>query len=171
MSSQALTLNPILPPTQVLSHLHTGQLLRVDAPRGSALIICHRHHAEIAGPGAAVGGLLDIDCRRVIPIGRVALIRPDSHAERKKAFQLRQGWIQSTQKVAQHPVPLKRAKAILKMLERYCGVEATEQLPEDVLAQLVGVLPQTIVMARKVRQQRDRVKFEANEKIEQLAQK
>jgi len=26
------------------------------------LILCKRYHAELVGPGAAVGGLLDIDC-------------------------------------------------------------------------------------------------------------
>jgi hypothetical protein len=157
MSSQALTLNPILPPTQVLSQLHTGQLLRVDAAHGSILIVCHRHHAEIVGPGAAVGGILDIDCRRVIPIGRVSLACPESHEERKKAFLLRQKWIHITQKVAAHPVPLKRAKAILTLLEQYCGLETTEQLPEDVLGQLVGVLPQTMVVARKDRRRTEQL--------------
>ncbi|MBD2577045.1 hypothetical protein H6G50_05045 [Oscillatoria sp. FACHB-1406] len=150
MFSQALSRSTILPPTQVLSQLHSGQLLRVDATRGNAIIVCHRHHAEIAGPGSAVGGLLDIDCRRAIPIGQIALTHPESHEERRKAFQMRQRWIKSTQKVAENPVPLQRGELILRMLERYCGVEAIAQLPDDVIAQLVGVLPETIVMARKV---------------------
>ncbi|MBE9114873.1 hypothetical protein IQ249_03080 [Lusitaniella coriacea LEGE 07157] len=149
MSSNALTLHPILPPTQVLSHLHSGQLLRIDAPRGSAMIICHRHHAEIAGPGAAIGGVLDIDCYRAIPIGKVALVYPESAMERREAFLVRHQWIESTQRVANYPVPLQRATIILKMLRKYCGAEAFSYLPDDAIAQLVGVLPQTIVTARK----------------------
>ncbi|MDY6782901.1 MAG: hypothetical protein SW833_10200 [Cyanobacteriota bacterium] len=151
MSSQALTLNPILPPPQILSQLRSGQLLRIEGKSGTALLICHRHHTEIAGPGAAVGGLLDLNCRRVIPVGKVALLGTESHEERKKAFVLRQRWIQKTHQVASFPVPLKRAKTILMMLERYCGSEATTELPDDVLGQLVGVLPKTMAVARQVR--------------------
>ena len=151
MFSQALTPNAILPPPQILSQLHSGQLLRIEGKDGTALLVCHRHHTEIAGPGAAVGGLLDLDCRRVIPIGKVALVGTQSHEERRKAFLLRQRWIQRTHKAASEPVPLKRATTILMMLERYCGVEATAQLPDDILGQLVGVLPKTMAMARQVR--------------------
>lgn len=150
MSDRALSLNVVLAPTQVLSQLHTGQLLKVSGAKGSVLIVCHRHHAEIAGPGAAVGGVLDIDCRRAIPVGKIALTNPQSPQEKRAAFLARQQWISSTQKVSNDPVPLRRAVTILRMLERYCGKQATAQLPEDVVAQLVGVLPGTMLMARKI---------------------
>jgi len=154
MSDRSLSLNVILAPTQVLSQLHTGQLLKVSGTKGSALIVCHRHHAEIAGPGSAVGGLLDIDCRRAIPVGKIALAAPQSHSEKRSAFLTRQKWIGSTQRVANDPVPLRRAAIILRMLERYCGAKATAQLPEDVVGQLVGVLPGTVLMARQIARQK-----------------
>lgn len=150
MSDRALSLNVLLAPTQVLSQLHTGQLLKVNGAKGSVLIVCHRHHAEVAGPGSAVGGLLDIDCHRAIPVGRISLTAPQSPSEKRDAFLTRQQWISSTQQVSNDPVPLRRAVTILKMLERYCGQKATAQLSEDVVAQLVGVLPRTMLMARKI---------------------
>jgi hypothetical protein len=155
MSSQALSLNPILPPTQILSHLHSGQLLRIDAEKGRGVIVCHRHHAEIIGPGSAIGGLLDIDCRRIIAIGQVSLVYPESLAAKRNAFLTRQKWIASTHKIAKHPSPLERATILLRMLERYCGTEMTDQLPADVLAQVVGVLPSTMIAAMgSIQQQR-----------------
>lgn len=147
MSSQALSLNPLLPPTQILSHLHSGQLLRIDAQPGNGVIICHRHHADILGPGAAVGGLLDLDCRRIVTLGQVSLVYPDSLAEKRQAFQTRQKWIASTGKIAKHPSALQRATILLRMLERYCGTEATTQLPANVLSHIVGVLPSTMETA------------------------
>lgn len=147
MSSQALSLNPILPPTQILSHLHSGQLLRIDAQPGNGVIICHRHHADILGPGAAVGGLLDLDCRRLVTLGQVSLVYPASLAEKRQAFQTRQKWIASTRKIAKHPSALERATILLRMLERYCGLDATTQLPATVLCHIVGVLPSTMETA------------------------
>lgn len=152
MSSQALSLNPLLPPTQILSHLHSGQLLRIDAQPGNGVIICHRHHADILGPGAAVGGLLDLDCRRIVTLGQVSLVYPDSLVEKRQAFQKRQKWIASTRKIANHPSALQRATTLLRMLERYCGPTATAQLPAAILAQVVGVLPSTLETARTLRQ-------------------
>lgn len=149
MQDKALIRKPINQPTEILTHLHSGQLLRVYGPRGSALIICHMHHAELAGPGAAVGSIFDLDCRRAIPIGNPALVYPQTRAERQKAFALRQRWIGFTQKAMESHVPLRRAQSILILLERYFDSEGVIQIPDDVVAQLVGVLPKTIKLARR----------------------
>lgn len=150
MSNKALITNPIIKPTQLLTSLQSGQLLRITSPRSSAVIICHNHHADLAGPGAAVGGMLDIDCRRVIPIGNLGLQYPESNIDRQKAFTIRQRWIKAIQKVTVNPIPLQRAKILLVMLEKYCGLESLQNVPDEVLAQLVGVLPQTMTVARQV---------------------
>ncbi|MEC4982851.1 MAG: hypothetical protein SAJ37_13580 [Oscillatoria sp. PMC 1068.18] len=148
--NQALITNPIVKPTQLLTSLQSGQNLRITSPRGSAVIICHSHHADLAGPGAAVGGMLDTDCRRVIPIGKLALQYPEISSDRQKAFKIRQRWIQAIQKVTLNPMPLQRAKILLVMLEKYCGLVSLQNVPDEVLAQLVGVLPQTMTAARQV---------------------
>ena len=150
MPPQSLIRKPIIQPTEILSQLKSGQLLRVHGPRGSALIICHRHHAELAGPGSAVGGSFDIHCRRVIPIGRISLVYPESRTERKQAYARREQWIRHTQKAMESFVPLQRARAILILLARYSGTQIVHQLPDEVIADLVGVLPKTIRMARRM---------------------
>lgn len=76
--------------TQVLTQLSSGQILTIDSRCRGGLILCKRHHAEFAGYGAAVGGICDIDCNRIIPIGEVSLIHPESFLERQKAFKMRQ---------------------------------------------------------------------------------
>ncbi|MFW6358610.1 MAG: hypothetical protein ACOC0N_05265 [Chroococcales cyanobacterium] len=139
----------VLSPTQLLTNLQSGQLYQIRAPRGSFAIICHRHHAEIAGPGAAVGGALDLDCHRLIPVGTVALAYPESREERQQARLMRQKWLKATQKLMDNPVPLKRAILLLRGLEKYCGSIALNSLSDEVLAQLIGVLPKTMTMARQ----------------------
>ncbi|NJL01167.1 MAG: hypothetical protein HC910_11630 [Spirulinaceae cyanobacterium SM2_1_0] len=149
MSDRALSLNPIFSPTQVLGQLQSGQMFYVLASPGNALILCHPHHAEIVGPDAAVGGTLDLDCARIVPVGKVALTYPESFVKRRAAFVIRHKWISATQKAVDCPVPLKRARAITIMIAKYCGWMAVRNLEDEVLAQIVGVLPSTIATARR----------------------
>jgi hypothetical protein len=63
-----------------------NELLIVSPHRRNGLILFKRYHAEFAGPGAAVGGLIDRDCQRVLPIGNLSLISPESSEERQRAY-------------------------------------------------------------------------------------
>lgn len=149
MTELALVRRPIIEPTEILTQLQTGQLLKVNGKRGSAIIICHRHHGEIAGPGAVVGGAFDMDCSRVIPIGNISLVYPESRSERQKGYVLRQRWILFTQHAMKSYVPLQRAQTMLILLHKYFDSQLIDQLPDEVIAQLVGVLPKTISMVRQ----------------------
>ena len=151
MSNKFLLPQVALSSTQILTQLSSGQLLAIDSRRRGGLIICKRHHAEFAGPGSAVGGVCDIDCGRVIAIGDVALIYPESFQDRQKAFAIRQKWFGFTMKVMETSIPLKRAYAILYLLEKYFGQESVSPLSDEVIGQLVGVLPKTVKMARQAR--------------------
>lgn len=148
MSETSLILKALAQPTEILTQLQSGQLLRVEGQPGSALIICHRHYAELAGPGAAVGGVFDLDCSRVIPIGSPAIVYSETHLERIEAYRIRQRWMTLTQKAMASPVPLQRSHNILTVLHRFFGAEVCQQLPDEVIAQLVGVLPKTVQMVR-----------------------
>lgn len=128
---------------QILNQLHKGERLQVIATKGSVLIICHEYHAEIVGSGAAIGGLVDLRCRRLIPIGEVYFQALPSGPARQQARQIRLKWTRCTQKVLIYVEPTKRAAVMLRMIENFCGVAATRAIPQDVLAQLVGVLPET----------------------------
>lgn len=46
----------------VLNYLRNGHMMAIAPESKGGLILCKRYHAELVGPGAAVGGLLDIDC-------------------------------------------------------------------------------------------------------------
>ena len=149
MTDKALSHRSITQPTDILNQLQSGQLLRVYGRRGNALIIVHRHHAELAGPGAAVGSVFDLDCCRVIPVGNISIIYPESVAKRQQAYVLRQRWIRFTQKPMETYVPLERAKNLLILLHKYFAPQLIDSLSDEVLAQLVGVLPKTIGMIRQ----------------------
>lgn len=149
MTNTSLTCRPISQPTEILSQLQSGQLLKVCGRRGNGLIICHRHHSELAGPGAAVGGVFDLKCSRVIAVGRVSIVYPKTYLERQKAYSVRQQWMLFTQKAMESWVPLLRAKRLLMMLYHYFDPQLIDELPDEVLAQLVGVLPKTIGTMRQ----------------------
>lgn len=149
MTDKSLVRRSIIQPTEILNQLQSGQLLRVSGCRGNAIIICHRYHAELAGPGAAVGGAFDIDCHRVIPLGNISIIYPESRNERQQAYKLRQKWLLFSQHAMKSCVPLQRANSILVLLYKYFDPPIIEQLPDEVIAQLVGVFPKTVRMVRQ----------------------
>lgn len=132
----------------VLLQFQSGQMLKIGPRQGTGLILCKSHHAELAGWGAAVGGISDLDVCQVIPIGEFSLDYPESYEDRKKAYQRRKKWFDALMKVTSNPVPIKRAIGILHLLEKYFGLAKTINIPDEVLAQLVGVLPKTMAIAR-----------------------
>ena len=148
MTDQSLVRRPIIQTTEILNQLQSGQLFRVNGTPGNAIVICHRHHAELAGPGAAVGGPFDVDCRRVIPVGKISIVYPASRSDRRKAYAVRQQWITFTQKAMESWVPLQRAHNILSRLDQYFDPQIIDQLSDEAIAQLVGVFPKTIGMVR-----------------------
>ena len=125
-----------------------NELLIVSPRRRNGLILFKRYHAEFAGPGAAVGGLIDRDCQRVLPVGNFSLISPESSEERQRAYLIRRQWVRLTIEITDNPTPLQRAQRILNQFEGFFESEIIAQLPDEALAFLVGVLPETI---RKVR--------------------
>jgi hypothetical protein len=120
-----------------------NELLIVSPQRRNGLILFKRYHAEFAGPGAAVGGLIDRDCQRVLPIGNLSLISPESSEERQRAYLIRRQWVRLTIEIIDNLTPLQRAQRILNLES-----EQRAQLPDETLALLVGVLPETIRKAR-----------------------
>ncbi len=149
MLQRALTPNPLFRPTQVLNQLRSGQVFYVKARQGNGMIICHPHYAEVVGPGALVGGVVDLDCARLIPLGNAALTYPENFQRKYKAFHARSQWIEATRKAVDCPVPLKRARRIVVMMRQYFGPRAIAEIPDEVLGNIVGVFPQTIAMARQ----------------------
>ena len=134
---------------KILQYLQSGQLWMVNSRRRNGLILCKSFYAEFAGPGAAVGGLFDLDCQRVIPVGDLSLLQPDCHEERQKAYLIRRQWIRLTQQFTDQSVPLQRAQMILNQFENYFDQETIARIPDEAFAQMVGVLPYSVRMARR----------------------
>jgi hypothetical protein len=134
---------------EILHYLQSGRLWMVNSRRRNGLILCKSYYAEFAGPGAAVGGLFDLDCQRVIPVGDLSLLQPDSHEERQKAYLIRRQWIRLTQQFTDQSVPLQRAQMILNQFENYFDQDTIARIPDEAFALLVGVLPYSVRMARR----------------------
>jgi hypothetical protein len=138
----------------ILNQLHDKQLLIVHPRRRNGLILYKRYHAEFAGPGSAVGGVFDLDCQQVLPVGNLSLLSPESADERQQAYKIRLGWIRLIRQITDKPVPLERAQRILNQFEGFFDTDTITKLPDEAFSLLVGVLPHTI---RKVRNTADRV--------------
>jgi hypothetical protein len=133
----------------ILAEINSGQLLMVDSRRRNGLILIKRFHAEFAGPGAAVGGAFDVDSVQAIPVGDFCLVSPQSPEERQKAFGIRRHWVRLTEQLTRKPVALERAQMLLTQFEQYFDAETVVQIPDQALALLIGVFPQTILRARE----------------------
>jgi hypothetical protein len=138
---------------RILNQLHDKQLLIVNRNAKNGLILYKRYHAEFAGPGSAVGGLFDLECQRVLPVGRLSLSSPESADARRQAYLIRRQWVRLTQQITDNPVPLQRAQKIVNQFEGFFDTETIAQIPDEAFALLVGVLPHTI---RKVRNTAER---------------
>lgn len=137
--------------SDILIQLHSQQLLIVNSRRRNGLIIYKHYYAEFAGPGAAVGGQFDTSCHGALAVGNLSLVEPESADERQRAYLIRRQWVRLMKQITDNPVPLQRAQMVLNQFENYFDAKTIAQMPDEALALLVGVLPQTI---RKVRQGR-----------------
>jgi hypothetical protein len=138
----------------LLEKIRQGQLMMVDRRRRNGLILYKQYHAEFAGPGAAVGGNVDLDCQDVLPVGNLLLLEPSNHEERQEAYKIRRQWIRLTNQFTESKVPLKRAQMILKQFESYFDQDTITRVPDEVFAMLVGVLPYSVANARRSRRKR-----------------
>jgi len=136
------------PEGKILQQLHDQQLLIVNPRRRNGLILFKRYHAEFAGPGSAVGGLFDLDCQRVLPVGNISLLSPESSEERKRAYLIRRQWVRLTMQITDNPVPLQRAQKMLEQFEGFFDAQTIAKLPNEAFSLLVGVLPQTVIKVR-----------------------
>jgi hypothetical protein len=136
--------------SDILASLHSGKVSIVNSRRRNGLIIFKRYHAEFAGPGAIVGGDYDTDCQFVIPIGNLSLQPPDSHEDCQKAYLIRRQWVRLVKQITENSVAVQRVQKILEQFEQYFPSEMVAALPDVAFAMLVGVLPQTVALVRRL---------------------
>ncbi len=124
------------------------QLLAVSENKRSGLILCKANHAEFAGPGAAVGTLVEQACTSIIAIGAPEIVAVVTHKQRQTAYSRRIQWVRWLHKITEHPEPLQRAERLFSSLEAFFGAQVLTGLSDEVLALLIGVLPSTIATMR-----------------------
>lgn len=134
----------------ILTLLHSGKVFIVNSRRRNGLILFKQYHAEFAGPGAAVGGDYDCDCLWVLPIGNLSLLTPESNEDRQKAYLIRRQWIRLIKQITENPVSGQRVHKIIDQFEQYFPPEMVAHLPDVAFAMLVGVLPQTVGIVRRL---------------------
>ncbi len=144
-------LTPFLNKGELITQLSSGQLLVVDGTRHSGLIIQKRYHSEFAGPGSAVGGFFDIGVQHLFPIGDLSLLAPASSAydERQQAFSTRRQWLRLIEQLTENAAPLMRSALLLERFSHYFDNAMIDVLPNEVLANLIGVMPTTMAIARQ----------------------
>jgi hypothetical protein len=134
---------------ELLQKIKSGQLLIVNPRRRNGIVIYRQFHAVFAGPGSAVGGDFDQDCISILPLGKLSLLEPSSPEEQQKALRIRLQWVRLTQNFTDRPVPVDRAQMILEQFQMYFDQKIVNRIPDDAFAQMVGVFPETIRLARQ----------------------
>ncbi len=128
-------------------HGQVETILAISPQKKSALILCKDYYAEFLGPGAAIAP--DEQCRQLVFIGAPRLIPMTDAEDCYKAYKNRLQWIRWLQKISQFSRnPLARSEHLLSSLEAFFGAAIVRDLDHDILAQLIGVFPQTIIQAR-----------------------
>ncbi len=124
------------------------RLLAVSENRKSGLILCQKFHAEFAGPGAAVFTSVEQPYTAVIAVGAPEVAQIMTYSDRQKAYSRRIQWIRWLEKIADSPNATQRAEKLLYSFEAFFDTAILTSLPDQVLALLAGVLPQTITSVR-----------------------
>ncbi|MEM9543784.1 MAG: hypothetical protein AAGA60_30400 [Cyanobacteria bacterium P01_E01_bin.42] len=133
---------------RVLSDLKEQKFLIVSSRHRNGLIIYKPHHAEFAGPGALVGGIIDPDAVSLVPVGNWSISPPQNEGDRQRAILMRRQWIVLFNRTTTNTDPYNRVKQILTQFENWFDPETVTQIPDEAIARLVGVLPHTVTEVR-----------------------
>jgi hypothetical protein len=128
--------------------LHCNPILAVSEQKKCGLILCKAYHADFAGPGAAVGSPVEQGYNVVIAIGAPELVAVETFEERHKAYGRRIQWMRWLERITNYPDPNIRVEKLLAGFEAFFSRQVVLELPDEVLALLVGVLPQTVHAVR-----------------------
>jgi hypothetical protein len=132
---------------QTIEMLKNGQLLSLGFNHSAGLILQKPYYAEFIEPGAAIGGMFDLQVVAIHILGKVELQIPETANERQDALQKRMENIEQMQQICEQDVPIDRAIGILELLSQKFHQEEIQLISNDVLAKLVGVLPSTMAVA------------------------
>ncbi len=123
---------------------HCNPILAVSELKKCGLILCKAYHADFAGPGAAVGSPVEQGYNVIIAIGEPDLVPVYTSEDRQKAYSRRIRWMRWLERITNYPDPAARVEKLLSGFEAFFSRQAVMEIPDEALALLVGVLPQTI---------------------------
>lgn len=132
-----------------LQFFESGQLLCLESNDRAGLILQLPHYAQFIGVGAAVGGSFDIKCVSIYTIGDVGFQVPLTCPERQQAYQKRLDYMKKQQKITYLLAPMQRAYLMIRQLSLWLHPEEALAIPDELISQLAGVLPETVLMARQ----------------------
>ena len=124
------------------------RLFAVGEQKRSGLILCKSYYAEFAGPGAAIGNLTSQEYVAVIAIGAPEIEEMMTHEDRQKAYSRRIQWIRWLNKIVSGESSVERVEQLFSGFGEFFGNEILAEIPDEVLALLASVLPQTICSFR-----------------------
>lgn len=132
----------------LLQRLQKQEILVVNSRRKNGVIIYKPYHAEFAGPGSLIGGVIDADLVKILPVGELGVNFPENAKERISAYLMRRQWNRLIKQITEQPNPEERAQLILNQFEHWFDKQTMVQIPDDAFALLVGVFPETLHRVR-----------------------
>lgn len=134
----------------LLGRIQAGERLMINSRRKNGLILGKKFHAEFAGPGAAIGGALDLDCDWILPLGSLALVPLSGFQEQENALKIRLQWMKLIiQNCSEDVTAMERSFNLLDRFESYFDAITISRVPDEVWAKLIGVFPKTVQSARR----------------------
>lgn len=130
---------------------HCNPFLAISEQKKCGLILCSAYHAEFAGPGAAIVSPVEQGYEIAIAIGSPELVTIDTAQQRQQAYSRRIQWIRWLERIAQYPDPITRAEKLLSSFEAFFSHDVVAELPDELLARLIGVFATTIQTVRAQR--------------------
>jgi hypothetical protein len=124
------------------------RLLAVGESKRSGLILCKSHYAEFAGPGAAIACSAEQGYISALALGSPEIVEVITHEERQKAYSRRIQWVRWLNKIVTHPEPIQRTEKLFTGFREFFGEEILAEIPDEIMALLAGVLPQTVTSLR-----------------------
>lgn len=145
LNRQAISTPNSLP----LSFFKSGQFLALTPDCQGGIILQKQFYTDFVGSGAVVGSSLDVNCLSIYVIGAVEFHASTIYEQRQQAFQKRMDYSQQLQEITQEYAPHQRAFLILQQLSKWVGLEEVQKIPNELVAQMAGLFPETIEFVRK----------------------
>jgi len=104
-------------------------------------------YVDFVTPGAYVGGHLDRCCTRAFACGDIGWQPVTNERSRQTSLYKRIDTIATIENIVLEVSPLRRCCLMLEQMAQWLGKEALPQIPQEIIAKMVGVHPDKIAIA------------------------